>query len=126
MKNIIGSILMLLLITNAQANSSQAYVGANVNKEEFYIERNSIQKSGDSITFWARRNFLERTKYGDLSEKVQRTINCRTREIILRHIMIYDDINNNGKMTSNFNAKDEWEPIAPDSMNWVLLKFVCK
>ena len=115
-----------ILCINAYANTNWIYFTTSSNDSVFFIEINSIQKSGDSMTYWYRRNFPKRNASGDLSSKVQSTINCRTREIINRYIMTYDDINNNGKLTHSFNPNELWEPIAPDTINWEFFKYVCK
>ena len=119
-------LIFLMLSVNSQANSNWTYVATNVSADEFFIEQNSIQKDGDSVTFWLRRNFANRSKDGDLSEKAQRTINCRRREDILRYIQTYDDINNAGRQTLSFKANESWHPIPPDTVMWSIMKIVCK
>jgi hypothetical protein len=112
---------------NAYSNSNWVYVIKDVPGNINFIDNKSIQKSGDSITFWVRTNFIERDKFGDLSTKIQNTINCRTREIIGRHYMFYDDLNNTGKLTLNTGSTNEkWTPIAPDTVNWGMYTHVCK
>jgi hypothetical protein len=111
----------------ANANSNWIFVTINDEATFYYIDRNSIQKSGDSITFWNRENLKQRDEFGNLSYKNQVTMNCRTRERISRFIMSYDDLDNNGKLTDSFivpNAK--WKPIPPDSVNWEMMKIVCR
>jgi hypothetical protein len=118
---------LMLAAFNINASSNWTFIDKSSSGSSFFVERNSIQKSGDSRTFWTLRNFAERDSDGDLSSKVQRTINCRTREIIIRHFMTYDDLNTNGKLTFSGPAdKSKWEPVAPDTINWALLEFVCK
>lgn len=120
-------ILLMLAAFNVNASSNWMFIGKNSNGSSFFVDRNSIQKSGDSRTYWTLRNFAERDSDGDLSSKVQRTINCRTRELIMRHIITYDDLNNNGKLTfSGPPTNSKWEPIAPDTINWSFMEFVCK
>ena len=117
----------LFFSITAYANSNWMFVIKDAPGNIVYIDNNSIQKSGDSITFWVRTNLIERDKFGDLSTKIQKTINCRTREIISRHYMFYDDLNNNGKLTQNTSVTDsKWNPIAPDTVNWEMYKYVCK
>lgn len=112
---------------NAYANSKWVYVTTDVSGNSNFIDSNSQQKSGDSITFWGRVNYKERDKFGDLSSKIQYTINCRTREIIDRHFIFYDDLNNNGKLTTNTSPTDsKWTPIPPDTIYWSMYKHVCK
>ena len=126
MKTFLLVVMSVIVSVNAYANSNWVYLTTSNDDNVFFIDNNSIQKSGDSKTYWRRDNFGKRDEQGDLSAKGQITINCRTREIILRYIMKYDDINNNGKLTRSFTPKDTWTPIAPDSVNWSFLEYVCK
>jgi hypothetical protein len=125
MKKFVFIALFFLSITS-HASTSWILVAETSSGDQIFIDRNSIQKSGDSRTFWVLSNFKER-KEGDLSSKVQRTINCRTREMIGRYYMFYDDINNMGKLTNNINNdKGKWDPIAPETIGWDFMIFVCK
>lgn len=111
----------------AFASSQWIIVGENNDRDIFYIDMNSLQRSGDSVTFWTKVNFGKRDEQGDLSDKSQRTINCRTREVILRWLMTYDDINNMGKNTASFEPKrSSWRPIPPDSMSSRIYEVVCR
>jgi hypothetical protein len=117
---------MLLFSLSTFASSKWEFVGGNTRNDIYFIDGNSYQKSGDSITFWMRTNYGERTELGDLSDKTQITINCRTREWIRRYMMTYDDKNNEGRNTDSFAAKSPWSPIAPDTITWSVMKHVCK
>ena len=108
------------------ANSAWVFIDTNKIGNSFFIDNLSIQTSGNSKTFWVRSNLKERT-WGDLSSKNQYTINCSTREIIGRHYMFYDDINNLGRQTSNSTAIDaKWTPIAPDTISGSFFEHVCR
>ena len=127
MKKILLIAVYLLINFNCYANSNWIYVAKSMDDENnFFIDINSTQKQGDSITFWILNNYKERDKFGDLSSKVQQTINCRTREIIHRYFFYYDDINNNGRLTNSNGLSSSWYPISPDSVNWTIFKFICK
>jgi hypothetical protein len=108
--------------------SNWVLVDKNSGGTTFFIDTQSIQRSGDSVTFWEKANRLSRSNNGDLSSKINLTINCRTRELISRYFIFYDDINNQGKITSSFAAlaSEKWEPIPPDSVSEEEMKFVCK
>ena len=125
MKKLIFIVLMIPLLATASnwvniGNSSEGYI--------FYIDTQSMNRSGDSVTFWMKKNYPTRDKYGDFSSKSNETINCRTREYITRYLMTYDDLNNNGKNTDSISkpASVSWEPIPPESMIEIAMKFVCK
>ena len=119
-------IFVFFIVSNVYANSNWQRIGESATGDVFFVDRNSYQKSGDSITFWGIINYTNRDQYGNLSSKIQQTINCRTRETIDRFLMIYDDINAKGKLTSSFEAKDKWTPIPPDTVNWSIFLHVCK
>ena len=93
MKTFLSVVMSVIVSVNAYANSNWIYLATSNSGTVTFIDKNSMQKSGDSITFWILDNFAQRAEFGDLSAKKQRTINCRTRETILRYIMTYDDIN---------------------------------
>jgi hypothetical protein len=119
--------LHFFIAAKVYANSNWLYIGENVENESFFIEQNSIQRSGDSVTFWRRVNNAQRDSNGNYSSKVQFTVNCRTQEMIMRYLMFYDDLNNSGKLTDSFSAiNPNWRPIAPDSMDSAVLRTVCK
>lgn len=122
----IFALILLVVSVNSHANSNWIFLTSTVDNDEFFIESNSIQKDGDSVTFWTKRNFADRTEFGDLSEKNQRTINCRRREVILRFVQTYDDINNAGRQTSSFKSHDKWRLLVPDTAEWLMMRFVCK
>ena len=126
MKTFLLVVISVFVSVNAYANSNWVYINTSQSDNVFFIDKNSMQKSGDSITFWTLTNFGTRDRNGDLSAKTQHTINCRTREMIDRYLMTYDDINNTGKMTSNFDPKDSWGPIPPGTIFWRHLEYVCK
>ena len=125
MKRIFLFSVIILSAFNIHASSRWVLIDSNIDNDLFFIDANSIQKSGDSRTVWQKVNYAKRDSYGDLSSKIQRTFNCRTRESISRHLIFYDDIDNNGQVTSSGKATLGWEPIPPDSVNWTIYKYVC-
>jgi hypothetical protein len=127
MKNLLLIIIFFTIAFDSHAQSNWVYVTSNSKSDDFFVDRSSFQTQGDSITFWQRMNYEQRNKFGDLSAKIQYTINCRTREQIMRFSMYYDDIDNNGRLTTSGKPSNpSWEPIAPDTVSWSLYKFVCK
>jgi len=120
--------LLILLVIPLLAHASRwVLVDKNIDDVAFFVDTKSITRSGDSVTFWKRINYATRSTTGTLSAKTNDTVNCRTRELITRHYMTYDDLNNNGKLIDSWSADGaKWEPIPPDSVIEALMKFVCK
>lgn len=126
MKKLIIVCGMIFLTLNAFANANWIMIDKNRGGDIFFIDASSIQRSGDSVTHWIKVNFAKRDEFGDFSSKSQDTINCRTREVISRWFMTYDDVDNNGKLTSNFQPKNSWRPISPNSTQWRFYEVVCR
>jgi len=125
MKKILIFFVIILSAFKIYASAKWVLVEYNNDNDVFFIDSNSIQKSGDSRTVWQKVNYSKRDSHGDLSSKIQRTFNCRTRESINRHLIFYDDIDNNGQVTSSAKATLGWEPISPETANWTIYKYVC-
>jgi len=94
--------------------------------DEFFVDKSSLQRDGDSVTFWAKDNYGERTTQGALSAKVQETVNCRRREKIMRYYINYDDKDNRGRVIVSGNPEDKWRPIPPGTVAWDVMQFVCR
>ena len=126
MKRILLSSVIILSAFNIYASSRWVYITADTNNKDFFIDANSITQSGDSYTYWTKVNFEKRDADGDLSTKSQFTINCRTRELILRYYVFYDDIDGNGSIRISRKATGSWEPIVPESVNSAYYSYICK
>ena len=120
-------VIFFKIAFNSNAQSNWVFVSSNTVQYDYFVYKSSFQTQGDSFTFWVRTNYQKRDKFGDLSSKIQYTINCRTREFIMRYSMYYDDKDNNGQLTTSGNPSNpSWNPVSPDSVVWSVYKFVCK
>ena len=91
MKTFLLVVMSVIVSVNAYANSNWIYLATGNADDVYFIDNNSIQKSGDSKTYWRLDNFAQRSKLGDLSSKIQAAINCKTREIISRYFILYNE-----------------------------------
>jgi hypothetical protein len=126
-------LFLLIFISEVAYSANWVKVAATVDGEEvIFIDTQSIQRSGNSVTYWERMNNSTRTKQGDLSSKSQKTINCVTRDFRILYFIFYDDLNNQGKITSSFSADTlpenlkSWKPIVPESIMESSRKYLCK
>ena len=121
-------VLAFFLCTVSLPTYAADWVLISVARDEktYFVDKSSLQRDGNSVTFWTKVNFKNRSSYGDLSNKVQLTINCSRRETIFRYMMFYDDIDNGGRLTDSFDPKDNWQPIAPETVKWSIMEFVCR
>lgn len=106
--------------------SNWVYIGQNSSQTSFFIDVQSISSNGNERTFWYRHNLSTRGKWGDLSSKINATINCRVRDFKLNFFMTYSDVNNQGNLIDSFKGTQGYEPIPPDSMYELMMSVVCK
>jgi len=121
-------LLFLLIFISETAYSANWIRVTNSNTGNVvFVDSLSMQRSGNSVTFWAKMNKGKRDSVGDLSSKTQAIINCMTREVKYLYLMTYDDLDNQGKLTYSDKFKDQsWEPIAPETVYDAVRRFVCK
>jgi hypothetical protein len=118
-------LFIILLFPTLSFGSSWYLIGAN-DDHDFYIDKDSIVKSGNEVNYWVKINYKKKDEYGDLSEKQNGITNCRTKEETLKYYLTYTEIDNNGKIHRSGYVPIKWTPIVPDSVGETILKFVCK
>jgi hypothetical protein len=117
---------LLCMVSLPTYAANWIHLGENTDGSIFFIDRSSLQRDGDTATFWMRVNYKERREQNELSVKYQQIINCRRRERIVRYVMAHDDIDNRGHLISSFDPKDTWTPIPPETTLWNVMLFVCR
>jgi len=125
MKNHLIFSLIFLISSNVFGAGNWILIGKSDLGDEFFLDKNSIQKNGDIINFWRRQNFASKTDDGNFSSKVQASINCQTSEQLTRSMIFYDKKNNLGKITKNFTVNDSWKPIPSGAVSWYFMQQVC-
>jgi len=116
----------LCMVTMQTYAANWVLVSTNNLGHVFFVDKSSLQRDGASVTFWTKGNYAERAMDGALSGKGQFTINCQRRERILRYIMTYDDKDHRGRLLVSGDPKDKWIPIAPETVDWEMMLFVCR
>ena len=124
MKNII---VIIIAVFPLFSHASRWVEVDGSDEARFYVDTQTIQKSGNSVTYWEKNNYFKRDEFGDLSRKINATINCRTKERKLLYLMTYDDFDNGGKLTSSITPpKQDWKPIAPETVAESIMKYLCR
>lgn len=119
-------LVSLLLFPIYVWSSNWIYIGQNSSQTSFFVDIQSISSNGNERTFWYRHNLAARSKWGDLSSKINITINCRVRDFKLNYFITYSDVNNQGDLLESFKGTQGYEPIPPDSMYESMMRVVCK
>ncbi len=101
-------------------------IGTNRSNDRFFIDVNSIERSGDSVTYWVKLNYAARGADGSLSSKTQYIIHCQARQFALRYIIRYDEPDNIGRILVAREDKGSWSPIPPDTVIYYHSQLLCK
>ena len=128
MKNLL---LIFTLLFTSVFFSSPSYagwtkLGENVDGDTYYIDYESIRKHDGFVYFWRLSDYLKPTKYGDLSSKVYRQVDCK----LFRFKVLSDSYHTQpmgmGTPSTSSNKPDkEWEYPFPASANHFTLKSIC-
>jgi hypothetical protein len=133
-KNIHREIMMRKLLficgiffgTSVFATAEWIDIGTTRSNDRFFIDVNSIERSGDSVTYWVKVNNAARDADGTMSAKIQQTINCRHRQFVSRYIIAYDELDNNGRILVARETKRSWSPIPPETMIYSHSQLLCE
>lgn len=126
MKKILLAVVLHLTVGDSIAKSNWIYFGLSSDESKLFLEENSTHKNGDFISYWLRANLSQMDKYGHKSMKIQYKLNCKKREFTSQYYMIYNELDNKGKIQEAFRVDDDWVPVSPDSITWNIYKFLCK
>jgi len=120
-------LFLLIFISEIAYSANWMRVTSSNDGDVVFVDSLSMQRSGNTVTFWSKMNYGVRDRSGDLSSKTQRAVNCMTREVKSLYLMTYDDFDNQGKLThSDRFSNQSWNPIAPETINDAVRRFVCK
>lgn len=116
----------IFFVTSVFATAEWINIGSNRNNDRFFIDVNSIERSGDSVTYWVKVNNAARDANGSLSSKDQYIIHCQARQFAPRYLISYDELDNNGRILVARESKNSWSPIPPDTMIYLHFQLLCK
>jgi len=75
-KKYLAGAFFLCTVTLPSYAANWVLISINLDGDTFFVDKSSLQRDGDSVTFWRRTNYKERDTDGDLSSRIQTTINC--------------------------------------------------
>ena len=99
-------------------------------KVKFYIDKKTIEKTGNLVKFWLRTEFPKK-QFNSLSTKLLHEADCKKRMIRTIYVEGYDLNNLNGKkIAGGFLEEDDptedFEKVEKDSNEDKELNYVCK
>lgn len=90
-----------------------------------YIDTETIHKEGPIRKVWELTNFIERTRFGEMSRRSRVEYDCTNLRSRLLSISGFSEISNNGDVLYSSPMNNNWDDIAPGTLSDSKLKFVC-
>ena len=85
-----------------------------------------LKKQGGFVYYWSILDYSKPTKYGDVSSKVYKQVDCELFRYKYLSDSYYKESMAEGEITSSSNEPDkEWNYPPPESLNELVLKSVC-
>ena len=110
--------------TKAGRNSNQTY--------DYYVDNASIKRKGNIVKMWhlydlktAQADVVDKSKF-HLSTKIQNEYDCSEERVRLLAFSNHTKHMGTGDTVySDYSVKDDFEAVAPDSINMALLNIAC-
>ena len=121
-------LLLLLFLAMISFNSYGEWTkaGEAMNGATMYVDFKRVKKQGGFVYFWSILDYSKPTKYGDLSSKVYKQVDCELFRYKYLTDSYYKESMAEGEITSSSNEPDkEWNYPPPESLNELVLKSVC-
>ena len=92
----------------------------------YYVDFESIKKIDGYAYFWTLRNGLKPTKWGEISSKIYRQVDCKLLRYKVMRDSYYKEPMGEGMPSESSNEPDkDWTDNVPNSPAEIILKSVC-
>jgi hypothetical protein len=125
MKKIIFTLLFSTLVFSSPSYADWTAVGENTNGTTYYVDFDRIRKHDGYVYFWELADYLKPTKYGDLSAKMYKQVDCKAFRFKQLSGSYHTNPMGNGTPSTSGSAEDEWHYPPPNSISEIVLKSVC-
>ena len=93
--------------------------------EKFYVDLDRIRKNDGYMYVWILQDDIKPDKYGDMSNKIYREIDCKGFRYKSLTYMFYKQPMGGGEGESANGDNPEWKYPPPDSNIEHIMNFVC-
>lgn len=116
----------ILLSTSIAYAQNWVPIGkTDVDNTDFYVESSSIKKVGGLKRAWVMQN-LSKPDDRTLSRRLYEEFDCNEDKFRIIQLTGFDEGMGKGKILFDYSSVDKWSYPPPGSMNFMVLKFVCK
>ena len=121
------TLLFSTLMFSSPSYGEWTKVSKNVHGDSFYVDFERIKKHGGYVYWWSLSDYLEPTKYGDLSDKKYKQGDCNLfRYKELSYSFHQEPMGEgNGDVSEPMAALKGWKYPSPNSSAEMILTNVC-
>lgn len=105
--------------------SGWTFVAKSVEGDSFFIDFENLRKEGNIRKVWQKVELNKENKFKWLSLRYRNEYDCKNETISILSLTAFSEKNLDGEKLWNGNKISEKEDIAPDSVDWSILKKVC-
>ena len=118
--------ILLLIFFPSICFGEYKYISTTTTNVEFYVEDTSIKNKGDNILFFQLQNMKQPDKWGSLSSKLYKELDCKKNQFrILSYEYYYGSMGTD--LEKKVDAKNKnWVLNSPNTLNNLVAQFVCK
>jgi len=113
-------ILTLMLAVVSSSAMAEWIFSAEDHNSKYYINPDSIRKSGNTVQMWELANFneVQKMRNGEkyLSYKNQTEFKCEARQRRSTYTVLYSEHMGEGNTVHTFDVPDKWSPAVPESV----------
>ena len=123
------TVILAIVLSVVSGNAAAGWVAvSDTTKFITFADPATISKDGDTVKMWDLLDYktireVEGIRY--MSQKSQSEYNCQkdlTRALVVH---LHSGIMGSGEPVFNITMPDEWQHVAPGSVNEALLKYAC-
>lgn len=115
---------LTLCLVSAPAAAEWTFIGVNTIGDQFFVDLATLKK-GARPRAWTMVNYFARSKYGDLSNKSLREIDCSEDKMRFLADRFYTEPMGGGAPSSASDQPSEWSYLTPNSMNEEMARTIC-
>ena len=118
-------ILLFSILISFNSYGEWTKIGDNVVGETIYIDTDTIKEHNGYVYYWALKDLLKPSKYGDMSVTVYFQGDCGVVRIKYLSFVYYKQPMGRGTSKADNDSTAEWRYPTPDSSGETLLDYVC-
>ena len=124
---LVPAILLSAIVLASPSHAKWTDMGSTVNGRNFYVDFTRVQVNNGYVYVWVIDNYLKPDKWGDMSSKILREINCTVpRKFRIISAYFHTQPMGEGNPSETYNSPQDWEYPPPESMIEGILRTVCK